>query len=43
MITPRSPSAPTGSRSTMPKAELAMQRKVPIRLIWIASSNCCIG
>jgi len=28
---------------TIPNAELAMQRKLPIRLIWMASSNCRIG
>ena len=32
-----------GSALTMPKAEWAMQRKVPIKLMPITSSNCCIG
>src|SRR3990167_2113258 len=43
-MAPRSPSI--GSRSSMPLADLAMQRKVPTRLIWMirlkASSGKCL-
>ena len=42
MITPRSPSA-SGSRSIIPFADLAMQRKVPTRLIWMIQSKASSG
>ncbi|MNN52666.1 hypothetical protein D3C81_1673780 [compost metagenome] len=41
MITPRSP--PAVSSVSMPAAERAMQRKVPIRLIWMMRSKASDG
>ena len=41
-IAPRSPSS-IGSRDSMPAADLAMQRKVPTRLIWISMLNRSSG
>jgi hypothetical protein len=41
-MAPRSPSASGGSVS-MPAADLAMQRKVPTRLIWMMRSKLAVG
>src|SRR3546814_3689581 len=42
MIAPRSPSSRPG-RLNMPAADLAMQRNVPTRLIWMILSNASSG